>query len=325
MFDVVALGELLIDFASVGDDCGYPIMAAHPGGAPANFLAAVESYGLSSALISKVGDDAFGDMLIRTVREKGIDASGIIKDSRVFTTLAFVTFTPDRDRIFSFSRKPGADTMLSESEIDETMLRNCHVFHFGTLSLTDEPSRSASFYAVKTAKQSGALISFDPNYRAPLWKSLDDAKCMIDAGLRCADIVKISDEEAALLFGVLSDDEIADILLSDGYGVKLLYVTKGRNGSFYATASHRGRMGIYDVGKPIDTTGAGDIFGGSAMAAFLKKAKPISELTDADLSDIVHFATVASGLSTMKTGGISSVPALDDVMHNLGLFRSSVL
>lgn len=319
MYDVVALGELLIDFASLNSDSEYPVFEAHPGGAPANYLAALSSFGAGCAMIAKVGEDAFGTMLIDTLNDIGIDTTGIIKADDVFTTLAFVTFTKERDRIFSFARKPGADTMLKESEVNVSLLENTKVFHFGTLSLTDEPSRSATFKTIEIARKNGALISFDPNYRAMLWKSEDDAVEMIKKGLKAADIVKISEEEAELVFGALSEEEKV-MRIHDEYGVRLLYITKGKEGCFYSNKRYSGSMGIYDAGATLDTTGAGDIFGGSAAFAFLKCGKEIEDLVKDDLESIVRFATVSSGISTTRAGGISSVPTLPEVMDALKHF-----
>ena len=196
MKDVVALGELLIDFAPVStDDAGYPTLKAQPGGAPGNFLAALQQYGCSTALIGKVGDDAFGRLLIGTLDSLGIGTRGIIADACAFTTMAFVTLDGTGNRSFSFARKPGADTCLRTDEINRSLIEECRVFHFGTLSLTDEPARSATQAAVAFAKEQGKLVSFDPNLRKPLWPSEDAAKEQIEWGLHQADIVKISDEE----------------------------------------------------------------------------------------------------------------------------------
>lgn len=177
MIDVVALGELLIDFATVSTDPeGYPTMAAHPGGAPANFLAALTKFGAKTALLGKVGSDTFGKLLIGTLQKVGIETKGLVVTDDVFTTLAFVTFDETGDREFAFSRKPGADTCITFEELDLSLIDQAKVFHFGTLSLTDEPARSATYKAVAYAKQAGKLITYDPNLRKPLWKDLEEAK-----------------------------------------------------------------------------------------------------------------------------------------------------
>lgn len=313
MFDAVALGELLIDFAHISSNGKYPVMAANPGGAPANFLAAIQKYGGSTALIAKVGDDAFGNLLISTLSDNGIGTSGVVKDKNTFTTLAFVTFDEHNDRHFSFSRKPGADTMLDTSELNLGLIDDCKVFHFGTLSLTNEPSRSATMKAVEYAREHGKLISFDPNLRVPLWDDLGDAKKWIGWGLEKADIAKISKEEADFLLGEKSVEEQAKEIIGK-YDVRLLHLTLGKDGAYYSTGKHSGFIPPYEDVIVKDTTGAGDIFGGSAMWRFLQIGKDPEELSKENLEDICWFATVAAGLSTEKSGGINSVPRLDDII-----------
>ena len=210
MYDVIALGELLIDFAAKETDAdGYPTMKANPGGAPGNFLAALNKYGMKTAFLGKVGDDAFGKLLVKTFEKAGIETKGILTDPSVFTTLAFVTFSPEGDRSFSFARKPGADTRLSFEEIDLTMIDEASVFHFGTLSLTDDPVRTATKKCVEYAKEHGKLITFDPNLRLPLWETTEAAKEQILWGLAHADVVKISDEEVEFLWGITDEKEAA--------------------------------------------------------------------------------------------------------------------
>ena len=312
MYDVIALGELLIDFApqAVQED-GYPVLAAHPGGAPGNFLAALARYGASAAMIGKVGEDQFGRLLIATLRDAGIGTEGILRDPDVFTTLAFVALDKNGNRDFSFARKPGADTCLRPEEVDGDMLAGARVFHFGTLSLTDEPAASATRKAVALARSRGLLISLDPNLRKPLWKREEDARDAMEWSLRQADIVKISDEEIRWLWG-LSPEEGARKLLRE-YGVSLVYATLGPEGCHAAT-----RNAAVTVPSPkgiqvADTTGAGDIFGGSAMSRFLKTGKAPADLTEAELREIVHFACTAASLSTRKHGGISSIPSPEEV------------
>lgn len=307
MIDVVALGELLIDFAPVSTNAaGYPTLAAQPGGAPGNFLAALQTYGCTTALIGKVGADRFGDLLKATLAEKGIETRGIVSDPAVFTTLAFVTLDATGNREFSFARKPGADTCLRAGEVDLALIDGARVFHFGTLSLTDEPARTATQKAVAYAKEKGRLISFDPNLRKPLWPSETAAKEQIEWGLHQADIVKISDEEIAFLWG-LSPEEGAQKLLAE-YGVSLVYATLGPRGCRFAN-----RQGSGEVASPagihvVDTTGAGDIFGGSAMSQFLKTSKAPADLTVEEMRAITRFACCAASLSTQTHGGIDSVP-----------------
>lgn len=316
MFDVIALGELLIDFTCQSNDGdGYPTMAAHPGGATANFLAALAKFGARTALIGKVGNDAFGKMLMGTLRSTGIGTQGMIVDNDCFTTLAFVTLDANGDREFSFARKPGADTRIAFSEIDLSMIDETKVFHFGTLSLTDEPARSATYQAVAYAKSKGKLITFDPNLRKPLWRSMDEAKRQILWGLGQADVVKISDEEVDFLFGMDVEQGAGHIL--ENYGVKLVFVTCGANGCYFSNGTACGHVPSLPGIRVLDTTGAGDIFGGSAVWKLLQLDKRPQELTEEELYEVVHFACTSAGLSTTKYGGISSVPALHDVLSTL--------
>lgn len=312
MLDVIALGELLIDFAPVGQDAeGYPTLAAHPGGAPANFLAALQRCGCTAAMIGKVGDDAFGHLLLGTLRSAGIDVRGMIADSSVFTTLAFVTLDETGNRSFSFARRPGADTQLRPEEIPCDLIDEAKVFHFGTLSLTGEPARSATQHAVAYAREKGKLISFDPNLRKPLWDDLGEAKRQILWGLAQADVVKISDEEIDFLWG-LSPEKGAEKLL-DEFGVSLAFVTLGPKGCYSATKKTSVRVPCPSGIRVVDTTGAGDIFGGSAMSRLLALGKTPGTLTQDELRAIVRFACCAATLSTQKYGGISSVADMEDV------------
>ena len=305
MYDVIALGELLIDFASKSvDAAGYPTMAANPGGAPGNFLAALNAYGAKTGFLGKVGDDAFGHLLLGTLTQAGIETKGIVVDPEVFTTLAFVTFDDKGDRSFSFARKPGADTQLRWEEVDKTMIDEAKVFHFGTLSLTGEPARTTTQKAVAYAKEQGKLITYDPNLRKPLWKTEEEAREQILWGLYQADVVKISDEEVEFLWNC-TPEEGADKLLNE-YGVSLAMVTLGPKGCYLKTAN---AVCVAPGPKvsPIDTTGAGDIFGGSAVSRLLELNKPVAELTAEDLAYIGYFATTAASLSTEFVGGIPSI------------------
>ena len=316
MIDVVALGELLIDFTCGStDQDGYPTMAAHPGGAPANFLAALNRYGVNTAMLGKVGDDAFGRLLVDTLKKAGIQTCGIILAEDVFTTLAFVTLDASGNREFSFSRKPGADTMLRYEELDLSLIDEAKVFHFGTLSLTDEPARSTTYQAVAYARSKEKLITFDPNLRKPLWKDLEEAKKQILWGLSKADVVKISDEEVDFLFG--TDVKTGAEKILKEYGVLLVFVTCGADGCWFQNHSSSGHVdGLHDI-SVVDTTGAGDIFGGSAVSQILRSGKMPCDLSREELERITCFACAAAGLSTTKTGGISSVPSFDMVMKRM--------
>ena len=315
MYDVVALGELLIDFAQQSvDESGYPTMAAHPGGAPGNFLAALNKYGARTAFLGKVGEDAFGRLLLNTLGEAGIETRGILADPAVFTTLAFVTFK-EGDRSFSFARKPGADTMLRFDEVDLSLIDQTRVFHFGSLSLTGDPVRETTRRAVAYARERGKLITFDPNLRPPLWDSADRARQEILWGLDQADVVKISDEEVAFLWDC-GEAEGARRLLED-HGVSLAMVTLGPRGCLLVN-----RRGRAEAASPkvdvVDTTGAGDIFGGSAVSRLLKLGKAPEDLEEADLAGIARFAATAASLSTQKPGGIPSIPDEAEVLARMG-------
>ena len=316
MMDVVALGELLIDFACLNTDSdGYPTMAAHPGGAPANFLAALTKFGAKTALLGKVGTDAFGKMLTGTLQKAGIEARGLVCADDVFTTLAFVTFDEHGDREFSFSRKPGADTCLNFDELDLSLIDEAKVFHFGTLSLTDEPARTTTQKAVAYAKKAGKLITYDPNLRKPLWRDLEEAKKQLIWGLQQADVVKISDEEVEFLFG-LGVEEGADYILKN-LGVKLVFVTCGADGCYFRNAIASGHVpSLRDI-QVKDTTGAGDIFGGSAVWKLLQYGVSPELLNETQLRDVVTFACTSAGLSTTRSGGISSVPEYEEVLKRM--------
>lgn len=312
MYDVAALGELLIDFTCLSTDAnGYPTMAAHPGGAPANYLAALTKFGAKTAMIGKVGSDAFGRLLIKTLKGAGIDTRGMLVSDDVFTTLAFVTLDDSGDREFSFARKPGADTQLRFDEIDLSVIDASKVLHFGTMSMTNEPARDATYKAVEYAAGHGKLISFDPNLRKPLWDDLDEAKRQMLWGLRHADIVKISDEETEFLFSLAPEEAAKHIINS--FGVRLVYVTCGAEGCFYRTKTASGFVKALSGIAVKDTTGAGDIFGGSAMYGLLRAGGVPEKLTAEELENIVSFACASAGLSTTKAGGISSVPELGEV------------
>lgn len=316
MIDVVALGELLIDFTCVSTDAeGYPTMAAHPGGAPANFLAALTKFGASTAFLGKVGTDALGKLLTGTLQKAGIETRGLIASDDVFTTLAFVTLDESGDREFSFSRKPGADTCITFQELDLSLVDEAKVLHFGTLSLTDEPARSATYQLVDYAKAAGKLITYDPNLRKPLWKDLEEAKKQMLWGLSKADVVKISDEEVQFLFG-LGVKEGAQYIL-EHYPVKLVFVTCGPDGCFFQNAAGQGMVPGMSGIKVVDTTGAGDIFGGSAVWKLLQLGGDPASIGPEELTDVVRFACTSAGLSTTRPGGISSVPDYATVIANM--------
>ena len=316
MMDVVALGELLIDFTCIGQDTdGYPTMAAHPGGAPVNFLAALSKMGAKTAMLGKVGKDAFGQLLLNTMKELNIETRGILTDEGVFTTLAFVTLAEDGNREFSFARKPGADTQLTFEELDLTLIDSARVFHFGTLSLTDEPARTATQQAVAYAKSRGKLITCDPNLRKPLWKDMDTCRQQLLWAISQADVLKISDDEVDFLFG-LNPEEGAKHIVQQ-YGVQLVFVTCGPKGCCFSNGKASGFVSAPRDIRAIDTTGAGDIFGGTAVYKLLQQNVPPRELDAAALQEITAFACTAASLSTTAPGGASSVPTPDQILQKL--------
>lgn len=308
-YDVVALGELLIDFTCQSTDAdGYPTMAAHPGGAPANFLAAAAHFGGKAALLGKVGTDTFGRLLTQTLRGAGIETEGIVADADVFTTLAFVTLDAHGDREFSFARKPGADTQLRFDEVRLPLIDHTRALHFGTLSLTAEPARETTRRVVAYAKAQGKLITYDPNLRKPLWSTMDEARKQMLWGLEQADVVKISDEEVEFLFGLSPEAGAAYIL--EHYPVKLVFVTCGADGCIFKNTRATGHVDSLSGLHVVDTTGAGDIFGGSAVWRVLQSGKAPDELDGDELRQITQFACKMAGLSTTFYGGISSVQHL---------------
>ena len=313
-YDVIALGELLVDLAERSQDKnGYPTFAANPGGAPGNFLAALSAYGKKTAFLAKVGDDTFGRLLTGTMRSAGIDTRGILISPEAFTTLAFVTFDAHGDRSFAFARKPGADTQIRWEEIDTGLIDESRVFHFGSLSCTDEPARTATQKTVAYARAHGKLVTYDPNYRPPLWRTEQEAREQILWGLAQADIVKISDEETQFLWGCGPQEGARRVL---GLGAKLVMVTLGPKGCWLKNAQAEFACGCPMV-HTIDTTGAGDIFGGSAISRFLELGKAPQALTQDDLSYMARYAAAAASLSTEISGAIPSIPKKETVLQKM--------
>ena len=306
-FDVVALGELLIDFTENGvSDQGNPVFEANPGGAPCNVLAMLRKLSRTCAFVGKVGDDIFGHQLKAVIESAGIDASALRMDREVPTTLAFVKTDEYGDRDFSFYRKPGADMMLTEDELPLDMIRNARVFHIGTLSMTHEVVRQATKAAVLAAKKAGALISFDPNLRPPLWDSLIDAKAQMLWGLSQADVVKIADNEIEFLTGTSDFDRGAIVLRERFPNIRLLNITAGANGSYAYYQDRRVFVPSFLLGGTIETTGAGDTFCASVLDFVLEKG--LDSLTRDDLKAMLRFANAAAYLVTTKKGAIRSMP-----------------
>ena len=309
-YDVIALGELLIDFTMNGQsEQGNHLFEACPGGAPCNVLAMLNKLGKKTAFIGKVGNDQFGTLLRKTLNEVGIDTSNLFTDDDVNTTLAFVHTLADGDREFSFYRNPGADMMLKEDEIDEDFLSQAKIFHFGTLSMTQDEVRAATKKAVKSAKQSGALISFDPNLREPLWSSLELAKEQMEYGFSQCDILKISDNEIQFVSGKEDYDEGIKYL-QDKYQIPLILLTMGKEGSRAYYKGMRVERSGFSV-KTIETTGAGDTFGGSALNYILEH--DFYNLTEEDLGELLSFANAAAAIVTTKKGAILAMPEREEV------------
>ena len=310
VYDVTAMGEMLIDFTLNGQsDQGNNLFEACPGGAPCNVLAMLNKLGRKTAFIGKVGEDQFGRLLRDTIDELGIETKGLLLDREIHTTLAFVHTFPDGDREFSFYRKPGADMMLSEEEVDYELIRQSKVFHFGTLSMTDEPVRSATKKALETAKASGCLITFDPNLRPPLWDSLDTAKEMMEYGFRYCDMLKISDNEIQFVTGKEDYDEGIRIL-QEKYHIPLIFLTMGKEGSRAYYQDLRVEKKGFTV-KAIETTGAGDTFCGCAIHGLLTHG--MDGMNEEVLGVILTYANAGAALITMKKGAIRSMPDPENI------------
>lgn len=310
VYDVTAMGEMLIDFTLNGQsDQGNNLFEACPGGAPCNVLAMLNKLGRKTAFIGKVGEDQFGRLLRDTIDELGIETKGLLLDREIHTTLAFVHTFPDGDREFSFYRKPGADMMLSEEEVDYELIRQSKVFHFGTLSMTDEPVRSATKKALETAKAAGCLITFDPNLRPPLWDSLDTAKEMMEYGFRYCDMLKISDNEIQFVTGKEDYDEGIQIL-QEKYHIPLIFLTMGKEGSRAYYQDLRVEKKGFTV-KAIETTGAGDTFCGCAIHGLLTHG--MDGMNEEVLGEILTYANAGAALITMKKGAIRSMPDPENI------------
>ncbi len=313
MTDVAAIGELLADFAAKGvTPEGSPVFEANPGGAPLNFLAAAARYGCSAAMIATVGDDAMGRLLTKTLDSCGIDGSAVKTTGAAFTTMAFVTFGEGGEREFSFARKPGADTLIKKEELPSELIKSARWFHFGTLSMTDEPAKSATEEAVLMAKAAGAKLSFDPNYRAALWQGEDEARERMLWGAAHADVVKMSREELELLFPGGYRESARR--LTERFGVELVFATDGAAGGFFCTPACEGDYPALAVENTVDTTGAGDIFYGAALSQIIKQGKEPGALSEGEVRSIARFAGAAAALSTQKYGGVTSIPEEEKVL-----------
>ena len=310
-FDVIALGELLIDFTLNGkSEQGNNMFEANPGGAPCNVLAILQKLGKKTAFIGKVGNDQFGRLLRETIEEAGINSDSLLVDKEVNTTLAFVHTFPDGDREFSFYRKPGADMMLKEEEVSEETVKAAKIFHFGTLSMTHEEVRKATLKAVGLAKKNGLLVSLDPNLRPPLWSSLDLAKEQMLSAMEHCDILKISDNEIQFITGVEDYDEGIQ-MIRDKFHIPLVCLTLGKDGSRAYYKDMRVEVAGFPQEHVTDTTGAGDTFCGSVLNYVLEHG--IEDLREENLKEMLTFANAAASLITTKKGAIRSMPEKSEV------------
>ena len=311
-FDVLALGELLIDFTENGlSGQGNPLLEANPGGAPCNVLAMLQKLGWHSAFVGKVGRDMFGRQLRAAAEEAGICMDYLVEDPRAHTTLAFVKTFPNGDRDFSFYRDPGADMMLREDELPLDALQSCRIFHFGTLSMTHEEVRFATKKAVGLAKKSGALISFDPNLRPPLWYDLEEAREQIAWGLSRCDILKIADNELEFMTGETDFDRGAALLKAQYPNIRLLNVTAGAEGSYCYSGEKKVFVPSFRLGGTIETTGAGDTFCACVLSDVLEHG--LEDLSEKRLKAMLRFANAAAYLVTTRKGAIRSMPERDEV------------
>ena len=314
-FDVTALGELLVDFTENGISAqGNTLLEANPGGAPCNVLAMLKNLGKKTAFIGKIGNDALGKMSKKTVEDQGICIDNLVEDEEIHTTLAFVHSDKDGDRSFSFYRNPGADLMLQWEEINVDFLVNTKIFHFGTLSMTEEEIKNVTKKAVQKAKENGVLISFDPNFRPPLWKDMEDARQQMWYGIGQCDILKISDDEILFLTGTKDIDEgIARI--REKSHAKLICATMGKNGSkvYYKGKTVFGRPFLRK--DTIETTGAGDTFMACVLNTVLEKG--LEQLTQESLTEMLLFANAASSIITTRKGALKVMPQRQEILDCL--------
>lgn len=310
-YDVIALGELLIDFTDNGVSTqGNTLFEANPGGAPCNVLAMLNRFGHTTAFIGKVGEDIFGLRLKRELEEIGIDTCGLLLDKEVRTTLAFVQNDETGDRSFSFYRNPGADMMLCPEEVQEDWIQGAKLFHFGTLSMTHEKVREATIKALELAKKHRLLISFDPNLRESLWDSLENAKKQVAYGLQYCDILKISDNEIQWFTGE-EDYDKGIRMLQDTYQIPLILLSMGKDGSRAYHKDFRVEVPGFLQKNTIETTGAGDTFMGACLHFVLRKG--LEDLREADLREMLTVANGAASIITTRKGALKVMPTSEEI------------
>lgn len=311
MYSVTALGEVLIDFTDHGISAnGQKLFERNPGGAPANVLVALQKLGHKTAFIGKVGTDMHGEFLRQTIEENGINCEGLISDPNFFTTLAFVALDEHGDRSFSFARKPGADTQLTADELPHNVIANSKVFHVGSLSLTDEPARTATIEALKIADEAGCVMSYDPNYRDSLWPSAEAAAEQMRSLIPYMDLVKISAEECPLLTDLVEPEQAAKALLNQG--VSVVVVTLDADGAYVATKDGAGIVESFRV-QAVDTTGAGDSFWGGFLCAYCESGKKPTDVTFEDAAKFARFGNAVASLCVRTRGAIPAMPSREAV------------
>ena len=313
--DLLTVGEVLIDLTQTGvDSRGVRLLAANPGGAPANAAVAAARLGANAAFAGCVGDDSFGASLIQTLKDNNVDVSAVAVDPEVPTTLAVVTVDETGERSFTFYRGPGADLQLTRKQIPDSLLADAKIVHFGSVSLTADPSRTATLTAAKDAKKLGALITYDPNYRAALWPKNEDAGARMREPLPMVDVLKISDEEMVLMSGKDTPEAAAEVLTAQG--IKLVLITLGGAGVYYRLATGAeavtGTVPGFAV-KIADTNGAGDTFFGAVLRCLAKRGNPLEGLAKDELERILRFANKAASLTVSRPGALPAMPWLKEL------------
>ncbi len=315
MPEAVCLGELLVDFVPTvtGKDLiSTPAFQKAAGGAPGNVAVGLQLLGIETAFIGKVGNDPFGYFLTQTLADKGVDVSSIVYSDEARTGLAFVSLRADGDREFMFYRHPSADMTLRSDEVDVEAIKSAKILHHGSISLIDEPTRSATLYAISVAQEAGCLISYDPNLRLPLWPDAATAKIGLELGLKQANIVKISEDEVEFLTGLSDLEQARDLLWQDQ--MQLMVVTCGSQGCRYFTPKLSGTAKAFKI-EAVDATGAGDGFVAGLLQGILKNPQVIND--PIQLNQLCRFANAVGAITATGRGAIPSLPNLEQVQQML--------
>ena len=312
IYDITTFGEILIDFTSQGEnEDGQMLYARNPGGAPANVAVSAARLGAHTAFLGKAGQDMHGTFLKEVLQKENVNTDGMLLDKKYFTTLAFVQVKANGERSFSFARKPGADTKIQKEEINIDILDNTKIFHVGSLSLTDQPARDTTFYAVRRAKAKGSIISYDPNYRASLWSSEEAAIQGMRSLVPYVDLMKLSDEETMLLTGCKDVEQAAERLYRQG--VKVVAITLGGDGAYLYSRDGGIKVPGFAVSHVEDTNGAGDSFWGGLLYKISTSSKKLEELTKEELKEYARFGNAVASLCVEKKGAIPAMPTLAEV------------